>query len=141
MPHPAPMIKIASWNIRGLNNPSKQEDVKIFLKTSNVGLVAFLETKVSLPNLAEVVHRKCLGWDWTHNAETNKRGRLLICWKPIHYQFQALHRTNQLIHGEVTQLVTKKRFYITFVYGFNHEDQRIPLWEDITNISASMDDP
>jgi len=40
------MDNIASWNIRGLNWPNKQEDVKLFLHINNIGLVGLLETKI-----------------------------------------------------------------------------------------------
>ncbi|KAJ8420147.1 hypothetical protein Cgig2_006433 [Carnegiea gigantea] len=30
---------------------------------------------------------------------------------------------------------TQKKFYITFVYGMNHEQQRHQLWEDLQSIS------
>jgi len=41
-----PMDNIANWNVRGLNHPNKQEDVKLFLTKSKIGLVGPMETKV-----------------------------------------------------------------------------------------------
>ncbi|KAJ8420905.1 hypothetical protein Cgig2_013562 [Carnegiea gigantea] len=41
-----PMDSIASWNIRCLNWPNKQEDVKIFLHINKVGFIGLLETKI-----------------------------------------------------------------------------------------------
>ena len=40
------MDNIITWNIRGLNSPNKQDDIKIFLEKHRVGLVALLENKV-----------------------------------------------------------------------------------------------
>jgi len=42
------MDKILSWNMRGLNGPNKQEDVKIFLQQQKAGLVGLLETKLTM---------------------------------------------------------------------------------------------
>ncbi|KAJ8427987.1 hypothetical protein Cgig2_012075 [Carnegiea gigantea] len=39
------MDNIIAWNVRGLNNPNKLEDIKVFLNKHEVGLVALLETK------------------------------------------------------------------------------------------------
>ena len=33
-----------------------------------------------------------------------------------------------------------KTFFITFVYGANHEAQRGPLWEDLIHIAQGMDE-
>ena len=46
------MDRILSWNVRGLNGPNKQEDVKIFLQQQQVGLLGLLETKVTLQNIS-----------------------------------------------------------------------------------------
>jgi len=48
---------------------------------------------------------------------------------------------DQLIHGEVIQLSTTKKFFITFVYGRNLEEQRLPLWDNIKEISQSLEGP
>jgi len=52
-----------------------------------------------------------------------------------------MHKNEQLIHGRTTQLSTNKTFFITFVYGFNHEAQRKPMWDTLADISHNMDDP
>jgi len=48
------MDNIASWNVRGLNNPNKQKDAKLFLSKSKVGLMGLVETKVRKENEQEV---------------------------------------------------------------------------------------
>jgi len=48
---------ITSWNIRGLNGPNKQEDVKIFLNKTKIGLVGLVETKVKRENEEQVASR------------------------------------------------------------------------------------
>jgi len=42
---------IISWNVRGMNTPSKQEDIKVFLQQEQAGMVGFLETKVQEHNI------------------------------------------------------------------------------------------
>jgi len=49
--------------------------------------------------------------------------------------------TDQLIYGEAIQISTNTKFLITFIYGRNLEEQRGPLWEDIRNLSHSLEDP
>ncbi|KAJ8420081.1 hypothetical protein Cgig2_019937 [Carnegiea gigantea] len=57
------------------------------------------------------------------------------------YQVTLILKTDQLIHGEPIHLSTNKKFYITFVYGRNLDEQRIPLWEDLIALSQTLEDP
>ena len=46
------MDKITSWNVRDMNGPNKQEDLKIFLTQHQIGLVGLLAvsyTHLTLP--------------------------------------------------------------------------------------------
>ncbi|KAJ8425229.1 hypothetical protein Cgig2_019118 [Carnegiea gigantea] len=45
---------------------------------------------------------------------------------------------NQIMHCCVTQVFTNKKFYITFVYEMNHDQQRQPMWEDLKALSQHM---
>jgi len=45
---------IVNWNIRGLNWPNKQEDVKSFLHNNKVGMIVLLETKVRVQKVERV---------------------------------------------------------------------------------------
>ena len=104
-----------------MNGPNKQEDLNIFLRQHQIGLVGFLETKVKDHNMAQVARNTCYSWYWDHNATSSERGRILICWQPKAYQFQVLYKSEQLIHGKATQMSTNKKVFITFVYRNNHE--------------------
>ncbi|KAJ8453404.1 hypothetical protein Cgig2_008288 [Carnegiea gigantea] len=52
---------------------------------------------------------------------------------------QVISNEDKLIHGEVFHLSTTKKFFITFVYGRNLEEQRLPLWENTKTISQSLE--
>jgi len=51
------MDSICSWNIRSLNWPSKQEDVKILFLERHIGIVGLLETKVKEKNANRIATR------------------------------------------------------------------------------------
>ena len=57
------MVNIIAWNLRGLHNPNKQEDIKIFLNKHDVGLVALSETKVKKENIDMVANKLFGGWE------------------------------------------------------------------------------
>ncbi|KAJ8421214.1 hypothetical protein Cgig2_028027 [Carnegiea gigantea] len=83
------------------------------------------------------------GGDKTVTYEDDSSGRPKPSYAalPKAYQFQVIHKTEQLIHGRVIQMSTNKKFFITFVYGYNHEAQRRHMWEALVEISHTMDDP
>jgi len=70
------MDSIVYWNIRGLNWPNKQEDVKIFLFNNKVGLVGLIETKVKEHNTNKVATAFFPGWHWHTNFSLNPKGRI-----------------------------------------------------------------
>ena len=123
------MDNIVSWNIRGLNQPNKQ-----------VGMIGLLETKVKESNVSKVAGKTFLGWIWHHNFELNLRGHILIAWKPNTYNVQVIAKIKQLIHCHAVQLSIHRKFFITFVYGMNQEQQRMPLWIDLHALAQQIDE-
>ena len=87
------MAKIISWNVRGMNGPTKQEDLRIFLSQQQAGLIGFTKTKIQLQKVDHVMRKICNKWQWDHNATHTEKGRIIVSW----------HRSknDQLIHGEV----------------------------------------
>ena len=138
---PPPMDSILSWNVRGMNAPNKQEDIYLFLQRHRVGLIGFLETKVQNSKIDDVMHRVCPNWTWIHNATTEERGRIILSWHPRKYRVKIIHINDQIIHGEATHLPTGRSFFISYIYGRNLVEQRLPLWESLRSISNSIDDP
>jgi len=87
------MTHIASWNVRGLNWPNKQEDVKFFLQLHNVGLIGLLETKVKNQNVEKSAANIFRGWNWANNF-TISNGRIWIAWKPSEYNVNILEMSD-----------------------------------------------
>ena len=106
------MSQVASWNMRGLNWPNKQEDVKLFLHQNNIGLVGLIETKIRRQNVDTIASTLLHGWQWANNCDISN-GRIWVAWKPNFYHLTILEKTNQFIHCEATQLITSKHFHIT----------------------------
>ncbi|KAI8530640.1 hypothetical protein RHMOL_Rhmol11G0075300 [Rhododendron molle] len=60
---------IASWNIRGLNNPLKQKEVRSLIVSQRLGLCGVFEAKVRKTNLVAICTR-CFpySWKWLDNS-------------------------------------------------------------------------
>ncbi|KAJ8419453.1 hypothetical protein Cgig2_030899 [Carnegiea gigantea] len=134
------MDNLTSWNVRGLNWPNKQAEVKLFLQSNKVGLVGLLETKVKVKNIEKVAASIFHGWNWVHNFSLNATGRIWVAWHPRAFDLEVLHLSEQFIHCRVIQLSTQRKFTVAFVYGFNQEHLRGQLWSDLFSISQNMTD-
>ena len=134
------MEVIRSWNVRGLNWPNKQEELKIFLQQNKIGLIGLLETKVKLERVPHIAANIFPRWSWTHNFSPTTHGRIWVVWNPLIYQVHELQKASQYIHCHVTHQFTGKAFYITYVYGANQEGTRRDLWTALEAIALSMDD-
>ena len=125
------MDNICCWNVRGLNWPNKQEDIKLFLHTYHIGLIGMLETKVKLARVNKVASNLLAGWQWLHNFDTGYHGRIWIAWKPQYFHVELLGKSSQHMHCKVLNHQSSHIFYMTFVYAHNQEGLRSPLWEEL----------
>jgi len=130
------MANIASWNVRGLNWPNKQEDVKTFLQKNQISLIGLLETKAKKEKVQTVAARSFQGWEWQHNFHQTAKGRIWVAWKPQVYRIQVLKKTEQLLHCVAFNVSTLEKFFITYVYGFNLAQERLALWADLKDIAT-----
>ncbi|XP_056692013.1 uncharacterized protein [Spinacia oleracea] len=109
------MDRILSWNVRGLNSPQKQDDIRRFIQKYGVGLVGLLEHKVKGANLG---------------------GRIVVAWKLGSFTLSIVAVTSQFIHCLVAPVSGKPSFHSTFIYAFNTNAQRKELWRDLKSIKV-----
>ena len=50
-----------TWNVRGLNKLSKQQEVRKFISSHNIKLFSLLETRVKIPNMGILYQNVCDG--------------------------------------------------------------------------------
>ncbi|XP_074296934.1 uncharacterized protein LOC141627598 [Silene latifolia] len=80
-------------------------------------------------SLNKVVDNLCTGWSYITNHVHHEGGRIWVMWKAQKYTVNIIDMEAQFVHLKVKDLVTDIEFYITYVYGFNKIEERIPLWD------------
>ncbi|KAJ9546851.1 hypothetical protein OSB04_019394 [Centaurea solstitialis] len=65
------MINVACWNIRGLNAPEKQREVKSFIRLNDISLFVVLESHLCSEPLASVVNNVFGRWSWVLNLSVS----------------------------------------------------------------------
>ncbi|XP_062085698.1 uncharacterized protein LOC133791797 [Humulus lupulus] len=105
------------------------------LEVTNLGLTttsALLETKLRGDKIEKMMHSFFIGWNYFTGAASE--GRLLLIWQQNLVSVEVLKETDQLLHVCVKGLRTNKLFCVTFVYGRNSIEERVPLWSDLSGL-------
>lgn len=107
------------WNIRGLNSPLKQREVKSLVKRLKISIFCLVETRVKEGN-AEVI-QKCIApsWGFIHNYSRHYNGRIWVCWNPNLVNICGVHVHAQSITCEISEKVGPVSWIHSFVYGSN----------------------
>jgi len=70
------MVSCLSWNVRGLNSPNTQKEVKFLCNNERVDLVELLETKIK-SNDIEIMAEKIFGvWAYITNLAVRYNRRI-----------------------------------------------------------------
>ncbi|XP_048490019.1 uncharacterized protein LOC125491981 [Beta vulgaris subsp. vulgaris] len=131
---PLTMDRVLAWNVRGVNNPKKQLEIKAFLHKYVVGLVGLLETKVKAVHLGELYHKVFQGWCFSSNISYHPGGRIILAWKHGIFQVNIIKATSQLMHCFIEPVSKVHSFYCTFIYAFNQCGEREVLWHDLAQL-------
>ncbi|XP_074299563.1 uncharacterized protein LOC141630691 [Silene latifolia] len=135
------MGSLGFWNVRSLNNPTKQLEIRWFLHQNKLGLFGLLETKIKGSNWLKVRNNICEDWSICTNNSTHKGGRVWLLWDPTLYQVDILNVTAQCIHSKVVDKSRKVVFWYTLFYGFNKSQEREPLWQALKGFSVLISGP
>lgn len=87
------MVNMLCWNVRGLNGPIKQKEVKLLCNIENVGLVGLLETKIKINKIEEIARKMFDGWQYITNLECHYNGRIWITWRSDFYRVDIITKS------------------------------------------------
>jgi hypothetical protein len=76
------MMKIITWNIRGLNGRSKQRILRDCISVENPDILLLQETKCVRAEAETIFHRSWRGCDFIHTDSAGASGGLAILWNP-----------------------------------------------------------
>ncbi|XP_060212076.1 uncharacterized protein LOC132639653 [Lycium barbarum] len=132
---PTPMI-ITTWNVRGLKQPLKQKELKLFLHKHKIDVIGCLETKIKEHKAQGILTKVAMGWNHCCNYPMAYNGRIWLLWKSS-IQLQVLSITEQLIHCKVEDNNNFNAFLIV-IYAKNDAQQRQTLWADLIQLDNSV---
>ncbi|KAJ9536728.1 hypothetical protein OSB04_un000113 [Centaurea solstitialis] len=133
------MFNIASWNIRGLNNPGKQREVRDFMHTNCISIMAVLESHVWDDMLSSICDSTFRNWSWVSNRVYSPSGtRIIVAWNVRDVDVMPLEINEQFMHCQVKIRNSDDAFFVSFVYGVNREADRSALWSGLRKFKVIM---
>lgn len=134
-------MKIASWNVRGLNLPLKQNGVCHFIHKNQIDILAVLETKCSIGTIQRFVNNKLFGWEFCENFDLAKGGRIAVLWNPAKVEFHILQKHPQVLHCKLKCKVSSFLSTVSFVYAANSLVSRREVWMNLVGFGETLQEP
>ncbi|KAK1414742.1 hypothetical protein QVD17_30493 [Tagetes erecta] len=126
------MISMAAWNIRGLNQPLKQNEVRKVIQENNIQVCAVLESHVSVDRLSNICRKVFRDWDWSSNGQVCDKGtRIILGWNPNVVDIMVIAQSSQVVHSQVFLKKGGQSFFCSFVYAKNNYCERREVWEQL----------
>ncbi|CAH9094512.1 unnamed protein product [Cuscuta epithymum] len=132
---------VLAWNVRGLGKPSKQNSVVNIIRTNNISIACFLETKMSTLNFNRLVTNRWPGWLSTTNFDLINGGRMGMIWNPSLTDCVVIEVGKQFMHCKFVCKTTQIPFFITFVYALYTVVERRDLWEHLAQVGSNIKAP
>ena len=133
-----PMFNIAAWNIRGLNDPLKQVEVKKLIFENHLDILGIVETRVRNINKEAIRRNVFRNWAFFANYDSHPLGRIWVGWNTATLTVNIVSHMDQVIHCEVVHNDSRIRAIISFIYGANDDYERRRLWGDLRFHSSSF---
>nr|GEX83560.1 hypothetical protein [Tanacetum cinerariifolium] len=91
-------FKLAFWNVRGMNNDSKQNEALKFIKEENLQICAFVETRLKHTSISRIGNKIFRQWERVSNLQFSPTScRIMLGWNPFATRIMVLSMTNQAV--------------------------------------------
>ncbi|XP_009765971.2 uncharacterized protein [Nicotiana sylvestris] len=134
-------MKLVTWNIREMNKVPRQKEVKKYIRSNKVNMIAILEHKIKEQKAEQIIREITTWWHCLANYEHNSKGRIWLLWDANKIECQVKGKSSQFIHVVVHIKCMNMRFEFTTVYGLHILDDRRHLWRDLVNINNRQQIP
>ncbi|KAH0761484.1 hypothetical protein KY290_017557 [Solanum tuberosum] len=135
------LMKLVTWNIRGLNKLHKQKELKLFVEENNVSIIEILEHKIKENTTHGIVKKIVPGWKYEANYEYSNKGRIWLLWNPQLIECVILSKYEQYIQGRLKLKCKNLTILFVAIYGLHTIQNRKSMWEDLRLMSAGVNEP
>lgn len=119
---------LITWNVRGLNNPTKQREVRSLIKRHSVVLACLIETRVKEDKAVHIKNNIAPGWGFLNNYEKHYLGKLWSCCDEAVLTLKVIDKCKQAIYCEIRVVNEQLCWFHSFIYGPTNGVERKILW-------------
>lgn len=91
-------MKLACWNVRGLNRPLKQRSVRTICGTHRIDVFGILESKFDTKALDAMMSIRFQGMLAVNNFSYGGKGRICVVWNPSRVKLDVIDMGFQHLH-------------------------------------------
>lgn len=96
----------------------------------------WVEIRVKMNKVDVISQRIGFGWSLIHNYASALNGRIWIIWDERVFEVTPLSQGAQYVHSKDLSRDKKIDCCMTVVYGYNTNEQRKVLWNDIRSMAS-----
>ena len=122
---------IASWNVRGVNEPHKQREIRSLIRKKRISLLGLNKIRAQQCKHKAIIHLICPSWMYLTNYSSHPNGRIWMMWDPTVLDVLLLYSSDQVIQVQVLDLQNQTSLRVSFVYGHNDYILRRELWASL----------
>ncbi|CAM8955613.1 unnamed protein product [Rhodiola kirilowii] len=125
------MYRVACWNVRGLNHPSKKSEVREWIRRDRLNCVALLEVKLQEDRWDFAIEFCCPSSSWKGVRSEIFDGwvRILLLWDEEVFKISQIVRHSHFICCRVQYGAFS--FAACFVYASNLASDRAIMWKEL----------
>ena len=122
-------MKLISWNIRGLNNPHKQDNIKNIIRDNKLDIVLIQETKMLKDEIEGLLVFK--GGKIIGNDLDGASGGMAVYWNDKCIARELIYENRNMMNIIFTNSKDGSTWVLTNVYTPNTKWGRKTLWEKV----------
>jgi len=130
-------MKLISWNVRGLNSPSKYRMIKNLIQQEKPSIVFLQETKSSTTAMEKTRNKIWAGNNSISVDASGALGGLAILWNPQILSLYDFHATHFLIQASFHLIGTNIHGHLSNVYFPQNIQQKLDLLETISILNEN----
>ena len=135
------MLKIASWNVKGVCDSLRQDEVKKFINSNNISIFGMIETQLRKKFVNDVFNEVFDGWSWASNTVDSPKGcRIAVGWDSRVVGATLLSQSSQVMHFMVKDGSDNMISFVSFIYGSNFVKERLLLWKNLSEHKGVVGD-
>lgn len=130
------MMKIGAWNVRGLSQTTRQDEVISLIREERLSMCAVLETHLRKKFVKSVGDNTFGNWNWLSNiGDCRSVCRIMVGWDSNVVGANLISHFDQAMHFEVNFVHDHRKQFVSFIYAKNKGCERKALWKNLVKHS------